>query len=259
MNAPEYERIFNFEKDYWWHVSRRKLVRKMIDRYAGALTQDANYLDLGCGPGMTLDELGRRFNQPLGTDFSAQALSFARTRVTVPLAQSDARYLPYPDNHFDLITCLDIVEHVREDVDCVRECLRVCKPGGHLVLSAPALDFLWGEHDEAVYHLRRYSWPSLKAKVVHAGFDVVKGTYATMTLVPAVFAVRFLASFTRSNTEAQGHDFPKPPAWINRLLIWLHDLEAFVSLRIGLPLGSGLVCILRKPAPTAGSGQDAPA
>lgn len=247
MNAPEYERIFGFEKEYWWHVSRRRLVRRLIDRYAGTLGPDQRYLDLGCGTGMMLSELGTRFEAPFGTDLSAEALSFARTRVPVALAQSDARDLPFPDSHFDLITCLDIIEHVRDDVACIRESLRVCKPGGYLVLSVPALDFLWGEHDEAVYHLRRYSWPSLKAKIGAGGFEVLKGTYAVMTLTPVVFLVRFLASFTRGNTEAQGHDFPKPPAWINRLLIGLHDVETSVSLRTGLPLGSGLVCIARKP------------
>lgn len=247
MHEPEYERIFSLEKSYWWHVARRKLVRRLIRRFIGDVPRDCTYLDLGCGTGVMLSEFGPHFAKAMGTDLSATALGFARTRVEGPLLQSDARHLPLADNQFDLITCLDIVEHIREDLDCVRESYRICKPGGHLVVSVPALDFLWGEHDEAVYHLRRYSWPCLRALLREAGFDVVKGTYAVMAMTPVVFLVRLVRSFTRDHVAAQGHDFPRLSPWMNGLLIWLHHVETWVSLRVGLPWGSGLVCVARKP------------
>jgi ubiquinone/menaquinone biosynthesis C-methylase UbiE len=248
VNIPEYERIYSFEKDYWWHVARRHLVRRYTEHFTDKL-KDANsrYLDLGCGTGVLMSEVGETFHKPIGIDLSSTALSFTKSRVDYPLSQSDARHLPFADDTFDLITCLDIIEHVREDLDCLREMYRICKPGGHLVLSVPALDFLWSEHDEAVFHLRRYSWPSLKGKVSSVGFRVMKGTYATMVMLLPVYAIRLVSAFTRKHIEAEGHDFPRLPGWANHLLIQWHALETAISLRIGLPMGTGLVCIVQKP------------
>lgn len=251
MNLPEYERIYAYEREYWWHVGRRHLVRGMIARFAPPNTADGRYLDLGCGTGILLEEFGATFKHVFAMDYSNTALSLARTRVRKPMAQADARHLPYPDNTFDLITCLDIIEHIREDVDALSEAFRVCKPGGHLMLSVPALDFLWSEHDEAVYHLRRYSLPSLKAKARHVGFEVVRGTYAVCAMTLPVFLIRFVQSFTKNSVVPAGHDFPIPPAWINRLLIAVHAFETAVSLRMPIPFGMGVVCLLKKPEAAA--------
>lgn len=247
MNLPEYERIHAYERDYWWHAARRWLVRRTLERFARFSPEDDRYLDLGCGTGIQLDEFAPQMKRVFALDYSSTALRLTRTRIEVPMVQADARHLPYQSNSFGLITCLDIIEHIREDMDALGEAYRVCKPGGWLILSVPALDFLWSEHDEAVYHLRRYALPSLKAKARHAGFEVVHGTYATALMLFPVFAIRLVSSFTRKTVTPQGHDFPIPPAWINRLLIRIHAIETAISLRIPLPFGTGIVCLLRKP------------
>ncbi len=247
MNEAEYERISRLGSHYWWHVSRRRLVRRLFERFAAPHMHAETYLDVGCGAGPTLREFAPRFERAAGLDFSGAALGYAKPRVDCSLLQADAQAIPVPDGTADFVTCLDIVEHVRDDLAVIREVFRVCKPGGYAVFSVPALDFLWSEHDEAVHHLRRYSLPSLRAKMEHTGFEVVRVTYAVMALMPVVFLMRACAAFRRSGTEAAGHDFPRVPAWLNRLLIAWHGLEAAVSLRVPLPLGSGLVCIVRKP------------
>ena len=247
MNLPEYERIHAYEREYWWHVARRCLVRRTIDRFTRFSPDEIRYLDLGCGTGILLDEFAPTIKHVFALDYSSTALRLTRTRVNLPMLQADARCLPYPDDTFGLITCLDIIEHIREDMDALREAYRVCKPGGWLILSVPALDFLWSEHDEAVYHLRRYSLPSLKAKAQHVGFEVVHGTYATAAMLLPVFLIRLMSSFTKKTVTPEGHDFPIPPAWINRALIGIHALETAISLRVPLPFGMGIVCLLRKP------------
>ena len=248
MNELEYGKLWKFEKSHWWFVARRRLVRALIKKYVPApFSEDSSYLDLGCGTGIVLEEIGRGFKPSVGLDISQGALGLTSERVSSPLVCGDACNLPFADNSFDMISCLDVFEHVRNDLNCIRECFRICKPGGYMVFSAPALDFLWSEHDEAIHHLRRYSWRSLRTKMEVGGFHVVKATYAVFTLLVPIMSIRFIAAFRRTRIEPQTA-LSEIPRWVNRVLIALHDVENALSVSIGLPFGTGLVGVLRKRA-----------
>ena len=245
MNEAEYRKLAEFETGYWWFVSRRRLVRSLIREYVSNLTDTTSYLDVGCGCGTALGEIGTEFALPVGMDISMTALAIAGSRVATPLVAGDAWRLPFADGSVDLVTYLDVLEHVRNDLECIEECRRVLRPGGYIVVSAPAMDFLWSEHDEALRHLRRYSRRALKAKLTAGGFRVVKMTYAVCTLCIPIFLVRFVAAFRKQRVEPETM-ITKLWPWANRMLIALHDIENAVSRRIGLPFGTGLVCIARK-------------
>jgi SAM-dependent methyltransferase len=245
MNEAEYGKLWKFEKSHWWFVARRRLVRSLIAKYVTSSSENRSYLDVGCGTGIVLDEIGRGFKPRVGLDISQGALGLTSDRVSSPLVCGDAAELPFADNSFDLVSCLDVLEHVRNDLDCIRECSRVCKPGGHMVFSAPALDFLWSEHDEAIHHLRRYSWGSLRTKLETGGFHVVKATYAVFTLLAPIMLIRFAAAFRRTRIEPETA-LSEVPRWANQFLIVLHNVESALSLAIGLPLGTGLVGVVRK-------------
>jgi len=245
MNEAEYRKLAEFEADYWWFVARRRLVRSLIRKHVPDLSDTSSYLDVGCGTGTALDEIGHEFALPVGMDISPIALAIARGRVAIPLVAGDAWKLPFADGSFDLVTYLDVLEHVRHDIACIEECRRVLRPGGYMIVSAPAMDFLWSEHDEAVHHLRRYSRRGLKAKLVAGGFRIVKMTYAVCALCIPIFLVRFVAAFRKRRVEPETMITELWP-WANRMLIALHDIESAVSRRIGLPFGTGLVCVARK-------------
>jgi len=244
MNEAEYKRLAEFETEYWWFVARRRLIRTLIGKYGPTLST-AKYLDVGCGTGIGLREIGRGAVSSVGMDLSPAALSLTRRRVESPLVAADAGMLPFAADSFDLVTCLDVLEHVRNDLECIKECHRILRPGGCLVVSVPALDFLWSEHDEAIYHLRRYSRPGLKAKLLEAGFRIEKITYAVCALCLPIFVVRVVAAFRRKRIQPQTM-LTKMMPWANRLLIALHDVENMVARPVSLPFGTGLVCIARK-------------
>jgi len=245
MNEAEYRKLAEFETDYWWFVARRRLVSSLIRKYVLNLPETSSYLDVGCGCGTALDEIRQESAQSVGMDISPIALAIARSRIVTPLVAGDAWTLPFADGSFDLVTYLDVLEHVRHDLDCIEECRRVLRPGGYIVVSAPAMDFLWSEHDEALHHLRRYSRRALKAKLTAGGFRVVKMTYAVCTLCIPIFVVRFLTAFGKRRVEPETMITELWP-WVNRTLIAFHDIENAVSRAVGLPFGTGLVCIARK-------------
>ena len=114
-----------------------------------------------------------------GIDLAPEALSFSRERGQERLVQGDLTALPFATATFDLITALEVVEHVESDETALAELCRVLKPGGTLLLSVPAYRFLWSSHDVALHHKRRYTAHRMQTNLTRAGLDSAKVTYCS--------------------------------------------------------------------------------
>src|SRR5436190_6704568 len=117
MRHDLYQDLYAKEQDYWWHVGKRAIVYNLLDRYfrpKGSI-DTRHALDLGCGAGLNLDHLAK-YARPVGTDFSEEALHFCRERGHTRLCKADAADLPFPDKQFDIITALDVIEHLDDDL-----------------------------------------------------------------------------------------------------------------------------------------------
>lgn len=80
--------------------------------------------------------------------------------------------LPYPDNSFDLLCALDIVEHVENDIGALDELCRVAKPGARLLLSTPLHPSYWTSFDDVVGHYRRYRPEQLRRLLADRQLEV---------------------------------------------------------------------------------------
>ena len=87
-------------------------------------------LDVGCGRGFLIEWLRERGVDAVGADFVISRGGF-------PVAQADAAALPFPEQSFDLVCCVDASEHFPEPGRAAAEFYRVLKPGGSYFLSAP--------------------------------------------------------------------------------------------------------------------------
>jgi len=113
-------------------------------------TPGGRLLDIGCGVGQVVATLTREGFEAHGVDVAAPNID--RTRAfTNRCLLYDGGHLPYPDNHFDTVGALNVVEHVEDPEDFIREAVRVCKPGGRVVLSSPNFLRFLGFRD---YHPR---------------------------------------------------------------------------------------------------------
>jgi SAM-dependent methyltransferase len=113
-------------------------------------TPGGRLLDIGCGVGQVVATLTREGFEAHGVDVAAPNID--RTHAfTNRCLLYDGGNLPYPDNHFDTVGALNVVEHVEDPEDFIREAVRVCKPGGRVVLSSPNFLRFLGFRD---YHPR---------------------------------------------------------------------------------------------------------
>jgi ubiquinone/menaquinone biosynthesis C-methylase UbiE len=249
MNHEEYERMYRFEDTYWWFVGRRNLIKNLIKTYYGDRT-DLRILDIGCGTGAMLDQLDP-FGEVIGADFAEQALGFCRQRGDkYALARSDARRLPFKSNTFDVVTAMDIVEHIDNDKAAMSEIFRVLKPGGRVFVTVPAYQSLWSEHDVALHHYRRYTAPAVKDLFQRVGLRIDKLSYAVTALFPAAWTFRQLAKRLRrhrAGDEPKADLIPMPPS-VNGALITLLEWETSAVQKISLPFGLTVACVANKPA-----------
>ena len=127
------------------------------------------------------------------------------------------------------------------------EMARVLRPGGICVMTVPAHQWLWSEHDEALHHLRRYEAGRLRALAEEAGLRVEKLSEAVALALPAIVAYRTLKRLGRRNDQRPKTSLVRLPGPLNTLLIWLLDLENLLLRYCRLPLGASLVMVARKP------------
>lgn len=241
MQEQEYDRMFALEDHYWWFVARRRVALKLLRKSIAG--DGALVLDLGCGTGVIATELAK-WATPIGLDMSAQALAYSQGRGVKHLVQAIGEALPLQEASVDGILALDIFEHIEDDHKAFLEAYRVLRPGGVLVMSVPAFRALWGPHDVALMHYRRYTRPQVRAALTSAGFQVTKASYSVFFLFPIVLAIRALEKMKRGTPKAS---LPSVPGWLNRALIGLQEVEAAFIDRVSLPWGSSVIAVAKKP------------
>src|SRR4030042_5267546 len=173
MRIESIERMAQKEGSYWWHISCRLVWQAVLDEFVRP-RKGTKILDVGCGAGINLLMLGQ-FGQAIGIDSSKRAVELSKKYGKAALG--DALKLPFPDESFDVLTALDLLEHLEDDRKALREWRRVLKPGGYALVSVPAYQWLFGPRDRELMHQRRYNLPSLVEAVKEAGLEPVFASY----------------------------------------------------------------------------------
>ena len=232
------------DEHHWWYRGRRRVIRAELDRLP--LPPNARVLDAGCGSGRTLQELVH-YGAVSGIELNTDAASLARDRELGDVRVGRLEKLPWDDATFDLITCLDVIEHVPDDVAALAELWRVCRPGGWLLVTVPAYQALWSHHDEANHHYRRYSRSMLRAASRAGGFQVQRLTSFNSLLLAPAAAVR-VAQRHLGTHNGYTNDLELGPVWLNDALERPLALEAsWLARGRTLPLGLSLLAVLRRP------------
>jgi SAM-dependent methyltransferase len=243
MDRSAYDQYFQLEQHHFWRVSRREMVLDMVERYRPADTS-LRLLDIGGACTLVSREL-RRFGTVTVVEPDAPTAEFARKELEL-----DVRVGSLPDDlpvegPFDVITLLDVLEHIDDDLGALRPVRELLRPGGLLLVTVPAVPWLWSAHDVSVHHRRRYLRGGLESLLQEAGFTVERLTYHTSLLFPVV-AVQRAASRMRGIDPNAKYDVKVPPAPVNALFRSVMKLEASLMKHADLPIGSSLVAVCRR-------------
>jgi SAM-dependent methyltransferase len=231
------------EQSYWWYVARRKIILSFVtellessDHEAGARPR---LLDYGCGTGINLVYFAR-LAEVYGVDVSVQAIDLCRQRGIkhVSLIEPDQPLDAF--GQFDLITMLDVLEHLADDRQALRQMMPLLKPGAGLLVTVPAYEFLWSGEDYVSGHQRRYTRRSLAETFHSSGYSVVKLTYFNTLLFPLQVVTILWRRLFQPRSMYTTNLAPMPRR-LNSLLTSGMSSEARFLRRVNFPFGGSLL------------------
>ena len=229
------------DERHWWYRGRRRIVRAVFDGLA--LPPRARLLDAGAGSGRTLDELSA-YGTVAGVELNPRGAEAARARGHGDVQVASVEAIPHPDASFDVVTCLDVVEHTADDVRTLRELRRVTRPGGAAVVTVPAYPRLWSRHDEVNGHLRRYTRRALRDAAQAAGWRVERMTSFNLAYLAPAAVVRLV----RRGGGGDVSELTYTPSGLDGVLeLPLRAEAALIGRGIPLPAGLSLLALLRAP------------
>ena len=180
-----------------------------------------------------------------GVELSSVSVEIARRRGVGDVLEGSILEMPFPAESFDLAVSLDVIEHLDDDLRALKELRRVVVPGGRLLVTVPAYQWLWSGHDEINHHHRRYTRRSLLDVARQAGWKCARTTYFNSLLLPVAILLRALDPLSSKTTESS-LDLWVPPRPANWLLERPLTLEAAVIGHGGrIPAGLSLLTVFQ--------------
>lgn len=241
MSPDAYLQMAETEAEHWWFRGRRDVLSSVLRRLA--LPSHARVLEVGSGTGGNLDMLAE-FGSVSGIemDETARRLTAKNTGERFDIrAGRCPDDLPFDLERFDLICFFDCLEHIADDVGSLARMREVLAPGGKVVVTVPAYQWLWSAHDVFLQHHRRYSQATLAACADEAGYRIERITYFNTLLLPLAIAVRFidrLLKHDRSSGDAT------PAGVLNTLLYRIFSAERRWVSHGRSPCGVSLLAVL---------------
>ncbi len=286
MEDAVYREFLELEKTHWWFRGRRAIFISLLDRYLGRRagpgpgaaggtdappsgsapapggsgasatgtdpSAERQIMDLGCGVGGMIEPL-QAYGNVIGTDVTLVGLLHCAARDFTKLVACTGSEGCFADQSLDCVTAFDALEHIEDDVGAMREIHRMLKPGGLLVASGPAYQFLYAQQDRVTHHVRRYTVKEFTTKARRAGFEVVKASYINFLLfpaiLPAVLLLKFWQRFAKPGDDGAGSNVGiSIPHFANEMLTGIFSSEARLLRWFSAPAGHSFIMVARRPA-----------
>lgn len=238
MDPAHLEELARIERDYWWHVTKRRLAMEALRRF---LPPPGRLVEGGFGGGEGLRTFGAMGYEVCGLDRMAAAVEAARARgLTAEVHDLDQ---PWPPalQQLHVVVLLDVLEHLDDPAAALGHAREALAPGGGILVTVPAWPELYGPWDEMLGHKRRYTRRTLAADAARGGLRIRWMTAWNAFSLPAAVAVRLTEQGLGLQRNA---DFPAVHPVVNRLLCGLGRLELRATRLSPLPLGLSLLAVL---------------
>lgn len=243
MKKNAYKEMYLNELDHAWYKQTRELLIDNLEKY---LKKNARILDAGSGTGGTIHRLTQYgFKNIFGIDISSTALSYSRKRGINSIRIGSINSLPYKNNSFDAVICMDVLYHKGvNQKQAINEISRVLKKEGILYVQEPAYNWLKSKHDLAIETQTRFTKKTLSKMLQNGKFKIEKATYYNMFFLGPIIIKRIKDKILKnsSNSSDVKHLTPILNAFMDLAL----SLERKILKKFTLPAGLSIVCICKK-------------
>lgn len=244
-------------KHFWYRGRHRFLLHAFRQIWNTQFSKPVSACDLGGGCGGWIRYLQANapdlFRELALTDSSLAALGRAERVLGTGVRryQTDLLNLQW-ENRWDVAYLLDVLEHIPDDAEAMRQIHRALKPGGLLLAATPALKFFWSYNDDLFHHQRRYSRADFSQLASTTGFELCDARYFMFLLSPLLYVARRnrpdIGRMSKEEIQlllAQTHRVPAKP--VNTLLTAVFSAETPLGHWLRFPWGTSILGIFRKP------------
>jgi len=245
MKQEMYHYFNLLEETHWWFLARKEIVLKLIQKFQPGKKEASplHLLDIGCGTGGMLAGL-----QSLGTvwgiDSNKKAVDYASSKVPQATVIHGSVPQDMPQQQFDIITLLDVLEHIEDDTATLQRLKQALKPGGIAVITIPAYQFLWTSHDDMNEHKRRYTSGELQEKIEKSGLTIKKISYYNTFLFLPIAAIKIFQRLFSREVKSHFRDTP-PPSYLNMPLRIIFSLEKHLLSFLNFPFGVSIIAVVQ--------------
>jgi SAM-dependent methyltransferase len=245
FDASEFHVLASLEQGSFWFRGRNHLIQWAVRRYC---SEARSFCEIGCGTGFVLQELAQACPELalFGSEVSVAGLAYAAARVPgATLFQMDATRMPLAEE-FDAIGAFDVLAHIEDDRQAIRQVFRALRPGGHMLVTVPQHMLLWSAGDVAAHHVRRYARRELVEKLSEAGFRIELRTSFVFFLSPALAASRFASRSQTAGTQSAELHLPRAvdAAFQSTLAVE----RMLISAGVRFPFGGSQLVVATRPA-----------
>ncbi len=237
---PEYARRYRelYERHWWWRA-REQAILAALDRSRPPKGW-SSILDVGCGDGLFFDRLSE-LGEVEGVEMDASLVSEASNhRDRIHIGPFDDTF--QPGKRYSLVLMLDVLEHIADPVAPLRHAASLLASDGTLLVTVPAFNLLWTNHDDLNNHFTRYTRASFGGLARQAELRVDASKYFFHWLFPVKLAVRLAEAVLAVPPTP-----PRvPPRWINGCLYILSRIEHVSWGALPVPFGSSLMVVGRR-------------
>lgn len=255
-----FDTLRDMQLRHFWYCGRHRFLHYNLKRMLRRTQQNSatplSMIDLGGGCGGWIHYLNRHaqnsnWNLALA-DSSVYALENAADFVepAVKRFQIDLLQLPWTES-WDVVFLLDVLEHIPDHIEAMKQAYKILKPGGLLFVATPALKFFWSYNDDLAHHVRRYSRKDFAELAEITDFNLLTSRYFMFLLSPLLYLSRLNSpQWENMNTEEkialqkQTHQVPSLP--VNATLKSIFNLETPLGSWIPFPWGTSILGVFQK-------------
>jgi len=229
MKKEAYD-LMEYAEDTWWYKGKRAAIRSVLkgENFGTAL-------DYGAGFGGMFEVLGTTAQSVFAYEPEPYTHKSLERRGYKGIYDTVDETLSHK---YDFVGFFDVIEHVQDDLEISKRLFDSLNPGGKMVVTTGAYQWLWSAHDTNHMHFRRYTATSLKRVLESAGFQVEYIGYWNMCLLIPLAFIRLLGGTGESGFNA--------PWYISGPVTLLLRVEALVLRYIPLPFGVSVIARVKK-------------
>jgi SAM-dependent methyltransferase len=251
MDRLYYEEYYALEREHWWFRARSNILSVQLDRICDRVNGRSAILNVGAAVGASSEMLSRH-GRVTSVEYDHECCRFVRQHLSRQFINASITGLPFASNTFDVVCAFDVIEHVHDDAIAVAELIRVCRPGGAVLVTVPAFMLLWSHHDDVNHHHRRYRLPALKKLFQRPG-RLIFASYFNSALFPPIAGLRAISKMLPHSwiRRGAGSDFTLiENRWLDRLCYRVLDSEnAWLRRGRTFPFGVSALVVWQKDLP----------